>query len=291
MGAVSVFMNYIGSQLCVNEQSEGTFSLSLLKPSHIFLLLSPEYGWFIPGWRCDPGFLHWCLSEQEDARPLAEGEDREAAGDGAKGPAAATGFCARLPISGRVSSSLPPRRGQQQLFARPATQKETPASSSPASPGSRAKSNCYPPASCLLLAIAIPTNSSQNRPAVPQHLIWLPQPLPIPVPPCSATAGSTSYGPAAWLHHAVSKSRWWSEDAVCVVDFSPLGLLWQFKKKKKVVCLPGLRPITTQEGRCVLAGLVTLSWSRSPIISVDSYFTSHSHQHSQQHQQQKIRRD
>lgn len=53
---------------------------------------------------------------------------------------------------------------------------------------------------------------------------------------------------------------------VCVVDLSPPGL-WELLLY--VACLLGLRPITTQEGRPVVAGLVTLSWSRYPIISVD----------------------
>lgn len=56
---------------------------------------------------------------------------------------------------------------------------------------------------------------------------------------------------------------------MCVVDFSLLEFLWE--QFFYVVCLLGIRPITSQDGGPVLAGLVAFSWSRPPIISVDSH--------------------
>lgn len=191
--------------------------------SKISLLLSTEYGRFVPGWRHDPGFLHRCLPEQQEAGPLEKGEDREAAGDGAAGPLAPPGVRLYLTISGCVRGSQsfllrPPHRGQQQLFPRHSAEEETSTSSIPGSPNSKSgsSSNCCPPASCFLLGIAIPANPSPNRPTLPQRLLWLPEPLSISVPPCFASEALPSFDPAAWVHHAVNESHFRSEDAVCV---------------------------------------------------------------------------
>lgn len=192
-----------------------------IPPLKISSLLLTEYGRFIPGWWHDPGFLHWCLPEQQEAGSLEKGEDREAAGDGAEWPVAPPGVGPYLTFSGCVSCSqalvlLPPHRGRQQLFPRRPAEEETPTPSIPASPSSKSSSNRCPSAFCLLPRIAIPADSSQNRPTLPQCLLWLPEPLSISVPPCFASEVLTAYGPAAWLHYAVNKSSCHSEDAVCV---------------------------------------------------------------------------
>lgn len=260
LDVISVLMTHWVSTWCwIRVRWDISLSLSL-KLSQMSLLLSTEYGWFLPGWRHDPGFLHWCLPEQEEAGPLETGEDREAAGNGDEGPAAPPGIGPYLPISGCVGSNqmliLPPHRGRQRLVPCPSAQEETSTSSIPASPNSESSSNCEPPVSCLLLSIAIPPNSSQNGPTIPQRPLWLPQPLPISVPACFATEAPTSHGPAAWLHHAVNKSSCHSEDTVRVMDFSPLNLFWELFSMSSAF-------LEYDQSQREKADLHWLDWSRS----------------------------
>lgn len=182
---------------------------------------STEYGRLLPGRWDDPGFFHWLVPEQQKAGPLKEGEDREAAGDGAARPAVAPGVCPYLTISGRVSSSqttflLTAVWGRrQQLVPRRPAKKETPTPSSSASPDFESVSKCHSSACSLLPSFTISTDSSQNRPALPQRLLWLPQSLYVSVPSCFASEALTSHGSSARLHHAVNASSCHSEDVVC----------------------------------------------------------------------------
>lgn len=84
--------------------------------TQISSILPTEHGRFVPGWRHDPGFLHRFLPEQQEAGSPEKSEDREAAGDGAAGSAAAAGVRPYLTIPGCVGGSqtltlLLPQRG------------------------------------------------------------------------------------------------------------------------------------------------------------------------------------
>lgn len=171
--------------------------------------VSAEHGRLFPGRRHDPGRLCRFLPEQKEAGPPETGEDWEAAGDGAEGPAPPlTGCCCPLlPTSGRARCVVPPRRWQQQqLLSGCPAQKETSRPSIPAPSRSKPNSNHYLPVSFLLPAIAVPTHPSQNRAALPQHLYRIPKPLYLSVPSCSASEAPASFGPAAWVHHSISSN-------------------------------------------------------------------------------------
>lgn len=169
----------------------------------------PEHGRLLPGRRGDPGLLHRLVPERQEAGPPAEGEDREAAGDGAAGSAAAAGLCLHLPLPGRGGGS----GVQGPAFLRPcllplphgSEQEETPDASLATCSHLDPACQCCPTARlsrCHLL-LAVPTHSAADGPALSQRRHQLPLRLSAPVPSCAAEARPPAAHPAARLHHAV----------------------------------------------------------------------------------------